>query len=278
MKRRVVGIVVSIVLALAGTVLLVLYVNHAKDNAVKADALEKVLVVDKTIRQGAPIDEIAKNVSLAEVPTKLVAADSVKVLSGLDSSLVAGVELKKGEQLLSTRLVDSRTLTRTEVPAGLQEITISLSPERAVGANLHAGDTVGVLFSFQPFDAASSGTPEATTDPAATVTRTPNTTHFTLHRILVTAIQFSKQDSERAGAIQGTPTDANTTDTTIAATVAQSPADKALVTLAVTAPEAEQLVFAAEFGTIWLTSENANAKPDGTRIVTLAQVYVPVPR
>jgi len=94
----------------------------------------------------------------------------------------------------------------------------------------------------------------------------------------VTGVQFTKQDSERAAAIQGTPTVEKSTETTIAPTVAQAPADQLLVTLAVTAPEAEQLVFASEFGLIWLTSENASASPNGTRILTLAQAYIPVPR
>ena len=119
-----------------------------------------------------------------------------------------------------------------------------------------------------------AGAPTASIVP----TRTPNTTHLTLQKILVTGVQFSKTDSQRASEIQGSSTADDTTDTTIAATVAEAPADRLLVTLAVTAPEAEQLVFAAEFGFIWLTAEGPDASEEGTRIVTLSQVYVQVPR
>ena len=48
--------------------------------------------------------------------------------------------------------------------------------------------------------------------------------------------------------------------------------------MAVNAPEVEQIVFAAEFGRIWLTGQNANTDDDGSRILTLDQVYVQVPR
>ena len=49
-----------------------------------------------------------------------------------------------------------------------------------------------------------------------------------------------------------------------------------LVTLALSSPQVEQLVFGAEFGHIWLTAENADADESGTRIVTLGEVYGPV--
>ena len=279
MRRRLFGIIAAVVLALAGTLLLVAYVNSAKEKAVKAESQSKVLVVTSKIRQGAPIVEIKKSIALKEVPTRLLVAGALSVLPPDTSNLVAGVELHANEQLSSDRLVDSQTLARADVPAGLQEITIALSPERAVGSALHAGDTVGVLFSFAPFDSAASGAADPAAPPTTgAVAASPNTTHFTLHRILVTGVQFSKSDSERASAIQGTPSVEQTTESTIAPTVAQAPADQLLVSLAVTAPEAEQLVFASEFGLIWLTSENSSASPDGTRILTLSQAYIPVPR
>jgi pilus assembly protein CpaB len=286
MKRRVIGIAVALLLATVGTIALVAYVNKAKDDAVKEEAQVQLLVVTDTIRQGATIGEIKQRTTLTEVPKRLAAPDAVTDLTTVDPTLVAGVELVKGDQLVSSRLVDARSLVRVAVPAGLQEITIALSPERAVGADLQAGDTVGVIFSFDPFDITSTGAPAApeTTIPGGTTdttvpTKTPNTTHLTLHKILVTGVQLSKSDRESASAIQGTPNAANSTDTTIAAAnVAQAPADQLLVTLAVSAPEAEQIVFASEFGYIWLTAEGANASEDGTRILTLAQVYVPVPR
>jgi pilus assembly protein CpaB len=114
---------------------------------------------------------------------------------------------------------------------------------------------VGLLFSFQPFEGQPS-----------------DTTHFTIHKVLVTAVQFSAMDRAALGG------DSGSTDTTVNAPVAEAPGDQLLVTLAVSAPEAEQVVFAAEFGTVWLTGESASATETGTRVLTIADIYVTVAR
>jgi pilus assembly protein CpaB len=283
MKRRVIGIVLALVLAAAGTAALVAYVQSSTDD--EAEPQVSVLVVSESIRQGADLGEIEDRVALTEVPERLVAADALSDLAGLAPDLVAAVELQPGEQLLRSRLVEARTLVRADVPEGLQELTIALDPERAVGGELQAGDTVGVVLSFDPFDisaASQPGQPGETVpggEPATAGARTPNTTHLTLHKVLVTGVQYSQQDSERASEIQsGDSEDSEDTDATLAPTVAEAPGDQLLVTLAVRAPEVEQIVFAAEFGYIWLTSEGLDADEDGTRILTLDQVYATVPR
>jgi pilus assembly protein CpaB len=47
------------------------------------------------------------------------------------------------------------------------------------------------------------------------------------------------------------------------------PEDNILVTLALEAPDAEELVFAMEFGTVWLSYEPEDASEDGTGTVVL---------
>ena len=286
MKRRIIGIVLAVALAVVGTLALVRYVKSAKDDAVRPEELVQVLMVEADVREGAPVSEVLESVGLVDVPRRLVAPGALVDLVGLDPTFVTATELKVGDQILPSRFIDPQSLVRVAVPKGLQEITFAFTPERAVGADLQAGDTVGVLFSFEPFDLNTSGTPSQSTettvpgDPTQTTvapTRTPNTTHFVLHKILVTGVKFSKQDSVRASEIEATG-DAESTETTVAPVVAEAPADQLLVTMAVSAAEAEQLVFAAEFGSIWLTAEGPDASEEGTRILTLAQVMVPVPR
>ena len=46
---------------------------------------------------------------------------------------MAAVALEPGEQLLRSRLVVQEELVSIDVPDGLQELTVSLDPERAVG-------------------------------------------------------------------------------------------------------------------------------------------------
>ncbi len=272
MKRPIVGIVIAVVLAVAGTLALVAYVRSAKDDAVAGEEPVKVYVVEDAVAEGTAASDLGTLVELTDVPARLVAADAVVDLGALEPTFVAATDLQPGEQLLSSRFVDPRTLVRVPAPEGLQEITVALTPERAVGGVLAPGDTVGVLFSFEPF--------QTSVDPATSTTlgasSTPNMTHFTLHKVLVTAIQFSEQDTTRAAEREGQGDEA--TATSLDPTVAEAPSQQVLITLAVSASEAEQLVFAAEFGFVWLTAEGPDATEDGTRILTLDGVYVTVPR
>ena len=51
------------------------------------------------------------------------------------------------------------------------------------------------------------------------------------------------------------------------------PTSTLLVTFALDAPSVEQLVFAAEFGTVWLAAEPPDAPENGTKQVTRGNVY-----
>lgn len=284
MKRRIGGIILALVLAVVGTVALMAYVNKAKDDAVEDAQQAKVLVVKQAVPQGSSLAVVIGAVELTDVPQRLVADGALSDFDGVDASLVAGIALLPGEQLLRSRLVDPATMARVEIPDGLQEITIALDPQRAIGGALQPGEEVGIILSFDPFriNAATSTETTVPSDPTETTveqpTQTPNTTHLTLQKVLVTAVQISAQDSDRRtestegdGGDDGSGEDASVT------TVNEAPSNVLLVTLAVTTAQAEQITFAAEFGHIWLTRQTEDTDPTGGRIVTLDQVYVAVP-
>ena len=46
-----------------------------------------------------------------------------------------------------------------------------------------------------------------------------------------------------------------------------------VVTLALTPEQSERFVFATEFGHVWLSNDPATVSDDGTRLVTLGNVY-----
>jgi pilus assembly protein CpaB len=300
MKRKLIGIVAALALATGGTFALVAYVQSAKDQAVAGEQLVEVYVVTETIAAHTPVSEIEGSLTTTEVPAKVKADGAVTDLEDLDDDLVTAVELEAGEQLLTSRLVDSNEIEKADVSPELQELTVALDPERAVGGAIAPGDTVGVLLSFDPFEAgdadaaaaaeteaagaetelagAEESTPDAGTDPGdappeATDTgdnqKTPNMTHHTFHKVLVTAVQFDQSEGEQIGIA----TDEAENDDEEA--VERAPSNALLVTLAVSSGQAEQIVFAAEFGHIWLTSEGADADESGTRIVTLTEAYDP---
>jgi pilus assembly protein CpaB len=262
MNRKITGVIAAVLLATVGTFALVAYVQSAKDEAVAGERQVEAYVVRNATSKGATLDDVRGAVEQIEVPAKMRPDDAVTELDDLEDDLVAAVDLAPGELLLRSRLIEAEDLTRAQVPEGLQELTVALEPERAVGGSLRAGDTVGIVLSFDPFDMPADGTGGDQAE------KTPNMTHLTFHKVLVTSVQFDQSETAPQAPVGG---DDGEEDEEIE----RAPSNRLLVTLAVTSPQVEQVVFAAEFGHIWLTSENAQATEDGTRVVTLGEVYGP---
>jgi len=243
MQRRITGIVAAVVLAIFGTIVLVAYVQSAHNNAAAGEQKVPVLVVTKTITRGTQASAIAGSVKTVQVPTNVKATGAVADLTSL-KGLVAASDLVVGEEILSSRFVSPEVAAAGIAPPDKDRVTISLDPERVIGGQLHAGDTVAVVMSFQW---------DNTNNPW----QTNKTTHMTLHQVLVTAVQSdsSNQTSKSANAVNAAPT------------------GKFLVTLAVDAASVERVVFAAEWGKIWLSAEPSTAPQDGTKVVTGLNVY-----
>jgi pilus assembly protein CpaB len=263
MKRKITGVIVAIVLAAVGTFALVGYVQSAKDEAVAGERQVEAYVVSTATAKGATLDQVRDAVDKTEVPAKVRPEDAVTDLDDLDEGLVAAVDLEPGELLLRSRLIKPEDLARAQVPDGMQELTVALEPERAVGGSLRTGDTVGAVLSFDPFDQQDGQGGDAGE-------QTPNMTHLTFHKVLVTSVQFDENEAEASTSVGGGNDGGDGGDE-----VERAPSKRLLVTLALTSPQVEQVVFAAEFGHIWLTAENAQADESGTRVVTLGEVFGP---
>lgn len=267
MNRRVIGVVVSLLLALVGTWVLVRYVSAADERALEGQETVEVLVVDEAVDAGVPAEQIGDRVSTALVPANVRAAGSIDSLDVVKGQ-VTGVELVPGEQVLASRFVAEEEQTaeevRFEVPPGLLEVTVRLTPERAVGGTLRPGETVAVVASFNPFTLDASE-PEGTDDlseflepqPGAEVKTlsTPHTTHITVHKAVITRIHMASTAEQPVTQVEATPS------------------GSVFVTLAVEAPDIERIVFSAEFGSLWLAREQDTSSEDGTKIVTRGNVY-----
>jgi pilus assembly protein CpaB len=269
-RRRITAIVTAMLLAIIGTVALVGYVQSAKDNAVGKEALVDVYVVDKLVPKGAEAATIKSSVSLAHVPTRLKQSGAITDLDAVGAN-VAATDLQPGDQLLAARLVAQDKVSE-EVKDKVQ-ISILLAAERAVGGSLQKGDLVGVYLSFDPFtldEAGESSATTTTTAPAATDAtsttvdaqkKTPNISRLEFQHVLVTNVQTTDTPVNA---------DANAKDTKV---VAQVTGSQYVVTLAVSPEQSERLVFATEFGHVWLSNDPATVSDDGTRLVTLGNVY-----
>lgn len=284
-KRRIIGIVAATVLALVGTLALVSYVRSATDDAVADEALVDIYVVDEFIPKGAEPDTIMSAVSVEQVPARLIQDGALTDLDQVGEQ-VAASDLQPGDQLLAARLA-AKDLVTEEVTDKVQ-ISALLEAERAVGGALKKGDLVGVYLSFDPFDVEVSGQgPEVETDdptdasafaPTDTTTtdseaanadassqKTPNVSRLEFRNVLVTNVQTTSA-----------PVTREDDDDADEPAVAQVSGTQYVVTIALSPEQSERFVFAKEFGNVWLSLDPATVADDGTRPVTLANVYTVV--
>ncbi|MFD2092074.1 Flp pilus assembly protein CpaB [Blastococcus deserti] len=249
MRRRLLAAIAALVLLVAGTMVLLAYVRGADERALAGARTVEVLVADELIPRGTPGSELAGLVRTELLPAKAALDGRVTDLASLAEQVV-NVDLQPGEQLLPGRFSRAEELTApgtVAVPAGLQEVSLLLEPQRVVGGRVTAGDTVGVYL--------SQVLPDGTGQTSAV-----------LHRVLVTQVQGAPAAAE-ADAEGGTETAA-----------AGTSAASLMLTLAVSSKDAETVVFGMEHGTLWLSLETEGDETGGTRVLDPGTIYGGVPR
>ena len=246
MIRRLIIALVALLIAAVGGVSTYLYAAGADARAMARMSPTQVLVVAEPVDEGTPAEELSRSVAVAELPAAAVVSGAVQDLSDV-AGLLTSTDLQPGEQLLEARFVEPQALdAEVEVPPNMHELSISLDAQRVIGGELRRGDTVGIFVS-----GTVAGTGPAGGSAEADLTR------IILHKVLVTAV---------AGAVSIT-TDEQGQE------VEAPAAEQIMVTLALTAPDAELVVFAQEFGSIWLSLEGAEVPEDGTRVVTAEELF-----
>ncbi|HYH24814.1 MAG TPA: RcpC/CpaB family pilus assembly protein [Blastococcus sp.] len=242
MRRRLLAAAAALVLLVVGTVVLVGYVRGADARALAGVRTVDVLVADALIPAGTAGSALGELVRIEALPAKAALAGRVTDMAALVDR-VATVDLQPGEQLLDDRFVRADALQApgtVPVPEGLQEVSVVLEPQRAVGGRLSAGDRVGVFVSMGG-------------DPA--------TTHSVLHEVLVTQVQGAPAPPAAPAEDAAAPASA------------PAPSGSLLLTFAVTAAQAEAIVFGAEHATIWLSLEPADPDVSRTRVLTPDTIY-----
>jgi len=209
-----------------------------------------VLVVQEAIPAGTPVNDMAPLLAIEKVPA---AGRSNSALSTLDNKAgtVSAVDLVPGEQLLAERLIapaDVKAQGAIEVPPGLQEVSFEVEPKRVVGGRIDVGEHVGIFLTFE--NGAYKAKPEDAT------------TQLTVRKVLVTAVQRAPQAAGTEKPADGS----DPQDTT-------RPEGSLMVTVAVSDIDAGKIVFASEFGRLWLTKEPLDAQDNGPRIERKEGVY-----
>ena len=248
MKSRLLAGTAAVALALVGAILIIFYANGADQRALATIEAEDVLVVKAAIPAGTPVDDMAERLVTEKVPAAGVSDTALRTLDG-KAGTVSAVDLVPGEQLLAERLIapgEFQDKGAVEVPTGFQEVSLQLEPQRVAGGRINVGDHVGIFLSFE--DGAYKPKPEDAT------------TQLTLRKVLVTAVQRTASPEKPA---EG---EANPQDTTL-------PAGTLMLTVAVNDIDAGKIVFASEFGRLWLTKEPLDAQDNGPRVERKEVVY-----
>lgn len=243
-RRALLGLAGALVLALIGVVLLVNAARGSRDEGLAAGQGDIVVVATQAIEQGTPVANLAANVEERVVATRDRVDGAIRDLDELDPGSVTGTRLLPGEQLVASRFVSPRELGRASIPTGLQEVSIVLEPERVVGGAVVPGDRVGMVFSFEDGVSGSA-----------------RRSQLTLQRVLVTAVQQTAADQAESGDSQ--------------AGGSQLPAGALTLTFAVTPGQATQIIYAAEFGSIWLTLQRSDTQLETAGTIDPANVFTP---
>ncbi|MFB6612306.1 Flp pilus assembly protein CpaB [Agromyces sp. NPDC056379] len=239
---RVIGAIVAVLLATAGAVALVFYVQGADQRAAAGARFEDVYLVTEQVPKGTPGEDVKNFIEVGQLPELAVQPGVVTDLDEL-AGLVSTADLLPGEQLIAARFSDPQELAaggEVVLPEGTQEVTVALEVERVAGGVVVPGSTVGVVIT-------------SNTDSHLQTSQPPTTdTQFAFHKMLVTRVTPGQ------GFTTG-EADASTSETV----------GTIMVTFAATTPQVERLVFAAEqqkdgAGGIWLTLEPETADETGS--------------
>lgn len=267
--RRVIAALIGVVLALAGAFLVIRYASNADERAAANLETVPVVVAVAEIPVGTPVSEFGDRVEVRQIPRSATLDDAVSSLDDVES-LVLAASTVPGEQLSRQRLVTSEELRargEAELPEELadhHQVTLLLDKANALGGNIAPGDTVGVFMSFdidteeESADDTETGTETEDSDgrPLVAGGSSVSVTDLALHKVPVVRVEGAFVAAPVAQAEEQSD---------------QAAEDRIFVTLALEPEDAARLVFAAEWGSVYLSYEPEGAPEDRvpTIVVTL---------
>lgn len=275
MIRRVIAAVLAVILAAVGIFLVLRYAQNADQRALEGMETDLVYVALEPIAAGTLASELGTRVEAREIPRRFQVAGALDNLAELDGRLALN-DIAVGEQLQEDSWLtpdELRTRGTFEVPEeaqDLHQVTVPLGTARALGGNIAPGDTVGVFMSFDATferglyvdsdgqvrwledgasaESAEEGGGESSGSLSISLTK------LAIEKVLVVGV--------RGGYVPpSTPTTSVDGDES-EAEEDSGPSEQVLVTLALTGDDAERLVYAMEFGQVWLSYEPDTAEPD----------------
>ena len=249
MARRIITISASLVLALLGTMLVIVYVGRADARAVEGVQTVNVVVATGPVAKGQTVKSAqdADLLTTQALPRKAVPAAALAALGPADAELVFASDVTAGEILQRPRLVAAAVNSdKLTIPAGKLAVTVQLQDPARVASFVTVGSEIAVFDTYDVFEGneGPSWTPGG--DRLAQEFSRNNATRVLLPRVKVLGIGTSfvppaaaKTDGDKDADTQGPATSAQ--DETLT-----------LVTVAVDQFEAERLIQGTQTGTLYL--------------------------
>ena len=234
MQSRVLAILVAVVLALVATAALVVYVNGADRRAISGQEPRMVWVAAQLIKAGTS-GQTARNtgqIKQIPVPNKNVVAGAVLSMPQIENRYAA-VDIVAGEQLLLKRWVGAEDVAGRrllQIEPGHQALAIEMDMVRQVAGFVTPGDKVSLVLSIKR------------PAPGGDLERS----QFLLQNVQVLAVGATALANSAA---QGGGSRVN-----------QGRGEVAAVTLSIPDERVEQVVYAAENGSIYMTLLPPDAK------------------
>jgi pilus assembly protein CpaB len=256
MSRRTIALVAAVVLAAVATFALISYVQNARDKNLQGAQLVKVFVAKDTIPAGVSGD--------AAISQSLVKEDSrpqQDVPTGAITSLdeirgkVAATNIIASEVIVSARFVaPGQAGGGLPVPANRQAISIQVGIPDGVSNFIRTGDRISVIGHIKVSSITVNGRPTGVSIGGVKL-------------VSGAAAKYLVQDAEVLAVGQRVITTAQNGQTSEST---NQPTNQILLTIAVTALDAERLVFMIKEGDIYLTLVPAGQKPQKTpgRVIT----------
>ncbi len=248
MKGRLLTVILAVLLALAGTAGVLVYVHGANNRALAGQRPVAVLVASQAIPAGTSAGSALHQGLLTsqELPAASVPADAVRSLGEGLGSLVLSSPLAQGQLLLRPVLVTAAAATAQgalAIPRGMVAVTVPLCLPAAVAGYVQAGSEVAVFDTYSgknsnvQANCGQSGAGSASASGGAARTR------MVLPRVLVLSVGAAGAAASHATGLLSQNGSAGP---------ASSPSGTQLITFAVSQADAERLILLSETGVAYL--------------------------
>lgn len=268
MRRRTIAIIVAVVLALAAAGIVVWYVSGLREETEAVEQTQTVLVAVEDIPELTTGEAMIEN--------RLVERRQVVVDAVVPGALTSEVALQgkvlttraaKGQQILQSQLgMPEEQSLSFRIKQGMRAMTLPVDRHVAVGGAIREGDRVDVIATFDGEDVQEAQLPLGKILTPAEAAGIAAATGLDLEQIMSPISRLIVQQVEVLAMDLLLPELEGSGGGVLGAGGARREVpDSPVITLMVTPEDAEKLVFAQEFGSVWFTLVPAE---DTTEVTT----------